>query len=175
MAKSRIQKKDIVDSAVEKFKTMKSAAFTSISGFTMAQADELRQTAKEQGVEIFIMKKTLLALAVQEAGLEDVDPKSFKGSILTAVSYDDEVSAAKVLKEFSKKNEEFVFAAGVLEGRGLTAQEVTQLASLPSKEELLSKLVGSLNAPVSGFVNVLAGNLRGLVTVLDAVREQKTA
>jgi len=175
MAKSRIQKKDIVDNVVEKFKTMKSAAFTSISGFTMAQADELRQTAKEQGVEIFIMKKTLLALAVQEAGLEDVDPKSFKGSILTAVSYDDEVSAAKVLKEFSKKNEEFVFAAGVLEGRGLTAQEVTQLASLPSKEELLSKLVGSLNAPVSGFVNVLAGNLRGLVTVLDAVREQKTA
>ena len=175
MAKSRSQKQDIVASAADKFRKMKSAAFTSISGFTMAQADELRKRAKEQGVEIFITKKTLLALAVKEAGLEDVDPQSFKGSILTAVSYDDEVAAAKILKEFSTENEEFVFAAGVLEGKGLTAEEVTQLASLPSKEELLSKMVGSLNAPVSGFVNVLAGNLRGLVTVLDAVREQKTA
>lgn len=175
MAKSKSQKKDIVTSVALKFKTMKSAAFTSISGFTMAQADELRKQAKPLGVEIFIAKKSLLALAAQEAGLENVDPTSFEGSILTAVSYNDEVSAAKVLKTFSKKNESFVFAAGVLEGKGLTAQEVAQLASLPSKEELLSKMVGSLNAPISGFVNVLAGNLRGLVTVLGAIKDQKTA
>ena len=175
MAKSRAQKKDILENVVNKFKTMKSAAFTSISGFTMAQADELRGRAKEQGVEIFITKKTLLAIAAKEAGLEDVDPQSFEGSILTAVSYDDEVSAAKVLKDFSKENEAFVFAAGVLDGKGLSAEEVSQLASLPSKEELLSKLVGTLNAPISGFATVLAGNLRGLVTVLDAIKEQKPA
>jgi large subunit ribosomal protein L10 len=174
MAKSKIQKKEIVDKVVEKFKTMKSAAFTSISGFTMAQADEIRKAGKEKGVEIFIAKKSLLALAAKEAGLEGVDPKSFKGSILTAVSFDDEVSAAKLLKEFSKKNESFVFAAGVLEGKGLTAQEVNQLSMLPSKQELLSKMVGSLNAPISGFVQVLAGNLRGLVTALDAIAKQKT-
>lgn len=174
MAKSKIQKQEIIDRVVDKFKTMKSAAFTSMSGFTMAQADELRKNAKDLGVEIFVAKKSLLAIAAKEAGLENVDPKSFEGSILTAVSYNDEVSAAKVLKEFAKKNESFVFAAGVLEGKGLTAQEVTQLASLPSKQELLSKMVGSLNAPVTGFVNVLAGNLRGLVTVLDAVRAQKS-
>lgn len=175
MAKSKIQKQEIIDKVVEKFKTMQSAAFTSMSGFTMAQADELRKTAKESGVEIFVAKKSLLAIAAKEAGLENVDPNTFEGSILTAVSYDDEVSAAKILKAFAKKNESFVFAAGVLEGKGLTAQEVTQLASLPSKQELLSKMVGSLNAPVTGFVNVLAGNLRGLVTVLDAVAKQKTA
>ena len=175
MAKSRAEKQEIVTRIADKFSTMKSAAFTSISGFTMAQADELRKRAKVQGIDIFIAKKSLLALAVAEAGLEDVDPRSFEGSILTAVSYDDEVSAAKVLKEFSSENEAFVFAAGVLEGKGLTAEEVTQLASLPSKEELLSKMVGSLNAPVSGFVNVLAGNLRGLVTVLDAIKDQKPA
>ncbi|HAL50627.1 MAG: 50S ribosomal protein L10 [Candidatus Uhrbacteria bacterium GW2011_GWD2_41_121] len=175
MAKSKVQKQEIIDKVVEKFKTMKSAAFTSMSGFTMAQADDLRKSAKESGVEIFVAKKSLLAIAAKEAGLENVDPNTFEGSILTAVSYDDEVSAAKILKAFTKKNESFVFAAGVLEGKGLTAQEVTQLASLPSKQELLSKMVGSLNAPVTGFVNVLAGNLRGLVTVLDAVAKQKTA
>ncbi len=175
MAKSRQQKNEIVGKVVEKFKTMKSAAFTSISGFTMAQADEIRKVGKEKGVEVFITKKSLLALAAKEAGLEGVDPKSFQGSILTAISFTDEVAPAKLLKEFSKKNDSFVFAAGVLEGKGLTAQEVTQLSTLPGKTELLSKMVGSLNAPISGFVRVLSGNIRGLVTVLDAIKSQKTA
>ena len=172
MPKTRQQKEQIVAGVADKFKKMKSAAFMSISGFTMNQADEFRAKAKEQGVEMFIAKKTLLALAAKEAGL-DIDPQEFNGSILTAISFEDEVSAAKLLNELSKANDAVVFEAGVLEGGGLTADEVTQLAQLPSKEELLAKLVGSLNAPVSGFVNVLAGNLRGLVTVLDAIKDKK--
>ena len=72
-----------------------------------------------------------------------------------------------------KTNDGIVFEAGILEGKGLTAAEVKQLASLPSKEQLLGQLVGTLNAPISGFVRVLAGNLRGLVTVLSAIQEKK--
>lgn len=172
MPKTRQEKEQIVADVADKFKRMKAAAFTSISGFTMGQADELREKASELGVEVFIAKKTLLAHAAKEAGL-DVDPLEFEGSILTAVSFDDQVSAAKVLSDLSKENDAVVFAAGILEGKGLTAEEVAQLALLPSKQELLAKLVGTLNAPVSGFVNVLAGNLRGLVTVLGAIKEQK--
>ncbi|RMD51089.1 50S ribosomal protein L10 [Candidatus Parcubacteria bacterium] len=172
MPKTRQEKEQIVAEVAEKFKTMKAAAFTSISGFTMGQADALRQKAREAGVEVFVAKKTLLALAAKEAGL-DINPREFTGSILTAVSFNDEVSAAKILKELTKENDAVVFEAGVLDGKGLTAEEVKQLADLPSKQELLAKLVGSLNAPVSGFVNVLSGNLRGLVTVLNAIKEQK--
>lgn len=175
MAKTRKEKEAIVANVTEKFRGMKAAGFASISGFTMNQANELREKAAEQGVEIFIAKKTLLNQAAQDAGLEGVDPKSFEGSILTAVSFNDEVSAAKLLKEFTKVNEDVKLVAGVLEGKGLDAAGVEQLALLPSKEELLAKMVGSLNAPVSGFVNVLAGNLRGLVTVLGAIKDQKAA
>ena len=175
MAKTRKEKEEIVARLVDMFREAKSTAFSSISGYTMAQADDLRSKAKEQNVEVLIAKKTLLATATKEAGIEDIDPRSFEGSILTAVSFGDEVSAAKLLKDFQKTNEEFSLVAGVLEGTGLTTEEVMQLASLPSKEQLLAQLVGSINAPVSGFVNVLAGNLRGLVTVLGAIKDQKGA
>ena len=143
MAKTRKEKEEIVARLVDMFREAKSTAFSSISGYTMAQADDLRSKAKEQNVEVLIAKKTLLATATKEAGIEDIDPRSFEGSILTAVSFGDEVSAAKLLKDFQKTNEEFSLV--------------------------------SINAPVSGFVNVLAGNLRGLVTVLGAIKDQKGA
>jgi len=173
MAKTRQQKEEIVSQLVEDFKNMESAAFSTISGFNMAQADTLRQKAADSNAKIFIAKKTLLQIAAKEAGVEGLDPGEFEGSILTAVAFGDAVSAAKLLKELSKENEGVSLIAGVLEGRGISAEEVTTLASLPSREELLAKLVGSINAPVSGFVNVLAGNLRGLVTVLGAIKDQK--
>lgn len=173
MAKTRQQKEEAVKQIVEDFKNMKSAAFSSISGYKMADADALRTKARENDVKVFVAKKTLLAIAAKEAGLDDLDPSGFEGSILTAVSFGDEVSAAKLLKDLSKENEEVKMVAGVLEGNAIDADAVTQLASLPSKEELYAKLVGSINAPVSGFVNVLAGNMRGLVTVLGAIKDQK--
>lgn len=172
MPKSRQQKTDIVSKIADSFKTMKSAAFSSISGFNMAQADALRTKAEAKDVKVFVAKKTLLNLAAKEAGIE-LDPKQFEGSILTAVAMSDEVSAAKLLKELGKENEGVKLVAGYLEGKAIGFEEVTKLAALPGKEELLAKLVGSLNAPVSGFVNVLAGNIRGLVTVLSALKDKK--
>ncbi len=138
----------------------------------MEDADKLRAKAAEKQVEVFVAKKTLIARAAQEAGIE-ISMDKLEGSVLTAVSFGDEVSAAKLLKDLSKEREFMKLLAGVLEGRFMSQAEVMQLASLPTKHELLSKMVGSLNAPVSGFVNVLAGNLRGLVTVLGAIKEKK--
>ncbi len=175
MPKSRSQKRDIVAGIADQFKRMKGAAFISVSGFTMQQADVLRTKARENNVEVFIAKKTMLMLGAKEAGIEGFVPDVFDGSILTAVSYGDEVSAAKVLKTFLKENEVGTLLAGVLEGKLIGKDDVKRLADLPSKEQLLGQLVGTLNAPVSGFVNVLAGNLRGLVTVLGAIKGTKTA
>lgn len=174
MAITREQKNKIVADLTTKFKEMKAASFSTVSGFTMNDANELRQKAAESNVDVFIAKKTLLTIALKEAGIE-IDPSTLTGSILTTVSYEDEVGAAKIVDNFSKDGEKLAFAAGVLEGAVISADEVKALAKLPGKEELLAKLVGSINAPVSGFVNVLAGNLRGLVTVLDAIKDQKSA
>lgn len=172
MPKTRSEKADIVAKIADRFRSMKAAAFSQTSGFTMEDADKLRAQAAEKNVDVFIAKKTLLLLAAKEAGIE-IDASKIEGSILTAVGYGDEVSAAKLLKDLSKQKDTMKLVAGVLDGRMMSKEEVTQLASLPSKQELLAKLVGSLNAPVSGFVNVLAGNIRGLVTVLGAIKEKK--
>lgn len=173
MPKSRAQKAGIVEEIAARFRGMKAAAFSEVSGLTMEDADKLRAKAALQDVEVFIAKKTLLAMAAKEAGIEGLSANTLSGSILTAVGKSDEVSAAKLLKELMKEKESIKLVAGVLDGRMMSREEVTQLASLPSKQELLQKLVGTLNAPVSGFVNVLAGNLRGLVTVLGAINEKK--
>ncbi len=172
MAKTREQKQQIVAGLTDKFQNMTSATFAEVSGLTMSQSDELRQKARESGAEVFIAKKTLLKLAIEGAKIENIDPKQLNGSVITAIA-DDEVAAAKLIKDFSKSNDSLTILAGILEGKGISAEEVNQLAALPGKEQLFGQLVGTLNAPISGFANVLAGNIRGLVTVLGAIQEQK--
>lgn len=173
MAKTRAQKAEVVAKIADRLKRMKGAAFSQAVGYTMADADKLRSKALEKNVEVFVAKKTLLTLAAKEAGVSGLDREALDGSVLVAVSYSDEVSAAKLLKDLAKEKETIKMMAGVLEGKLVGESEVKRLADLPSKEQLLGQLVGTLNAPVSGFVNVLAGNLRGLVTALKAVQEKK--
>lgn len=175
MPKTRAQKAEIVTKVADRFKSMKAVAFSSVSGYTMAQADALRAKAREANVEVFVTKKTLLKLAAKEAGLPALSEDILQGSVLTAVAYDDEVSAAKLLKEIAKENEAMQLLGGILEGNVIDAAGAKRLAALPSKHQLLGQLVGTLNAPVSGFVNVLAGNIRGLVTVMAAIKDKKTA
>ena len=111
-------------------------------------------------------------LALKEAGLE-IDMQKLEGQISMAISSQDEVAAAKIIAKVAKINENIKMVGGILGTKELSAEEVKALALIPSKQELLAKLVGTLNAPVSGFVNVLAGNLRGLVTVLGAIAKAK--
>jgi len=93
--------------------------------------------------------------------------------VATFMALGDEVSAARIVNNFSKTHEILQVFGGVLEGKFISVAMVKSLANLPSKQELLAKLVGSINAPVSGFVNVLAGNLRGLVGVLNNIAKSK--
>jgi large subunit ribosomal protein L10 len=172
MAKTRQQKAEIVASIADRLTRMKGAAFSKASSYTMEDANALREAAAAAGVEVFVAKKTLLTLAAKQAGIE-LSKDALDGSILAAVGMNDEVSAAKLLKDLSKKKQSITLVAGILEGNVISKDEVERLAALPTKEQLLGQLVGTLNAPVSGFVNVLAGNLRGLVTVLSAVQEKK--
>jgi len=172
MPKTRAQKQEMIDELAEKFGKMKSVVFTSVSGFTMGDADVLRTKGHAEGVDFVVTKKTLLIRALEQKGMT-LSKGLVDGSILTAISYTDEVAPAKIMKDFSKGREGFKMVAGILEGSFVDGAAVNQLASLPSKQELLAQLVGTLNAPVSGFVNVLAGNLRGLVVALNAIAEQK--
>jgi len=172
MPKTRSEKEELVASIAERLGRVQSVVFTTVSGYTMDDANDLRAKGKEKGVEVMVTKKTLLMHALKAAGIE-VDKDLLSGSILTTFGYEDQVSAPKLMAEFAKGRETIEIAGGINEGIFMEATMVEQLATLPSKEELYAKLVGSLNAPVSGFVNVLAGNLRKFVYALNAIKEAK--
>lgn len=169
---TRPQKEELVKKLSEQVKTGKVMVFSDYTGTTVGKMKELRDKLRKTGSNYKISKKKLLELAFKNSGIV-VDVKSMKGQIGVAIGETDEVSAAKVLAKFSKENKNFKILQGILEGKIISEKEVSALAALPSREELLAKLVGTINAPVSGFVNVLAGNIRNLVGVLKAIGESK--
>jgi large subunit ribosomal protein L10 len=176
MAKTRSQKQTEIREFVDGLTRSKAVVFANLSSLKVNDASLLRRNAKKEEVKINTAKKTLLRLALKEAGLESaVDVKVLGGSVSILFGLGDAVAAAKVLEAFRKDHEGVKVLGGLLDGQWLSVDQVKALAKLPSKQELIAKLVGTLNAPISGFVNVLAGNLRGLVTVLGAIKDAKSA
>lgn len=169
---TRPQKEELVKKLTEKVKTGKAMVFSDYTGTSVAKMKELRDELRKVGAIYKITKKKLIELAFKDAGIT-VDVKTMEGQLGVAIGEADEVSAAKVLAIFAKKNSNFKILRGVLEKKEISAAEVMALAKLPSREELLGKFVGTINAPVSGFVNVLAGNIRGLMTVLKGIADGK--
>jgi len=172
MAQTKQQKEALIKSLADKLKASKAVVFSDYKGLKVKDFTLLRRELSAAGIEIQVLKKTLINRAFQDAGIE-MDVKKLEGQIAIAISSGDEVAAAKIIAKAAKANENLKIAGGILGVKELSAAEVNALAKLPSKEELLGQLVGTLNAPISGFVNVLAGNLRGLVTVLQAVADKK--
>ncbi len=173
MPKSKLQKEETIKSLEEGLKSAKAVVFANFQGLKVSEAEELRRECRKNGIAVVAAKKTLVKRACQAMGLTDVDPKVFSGGVATFMALGDEVSAAKIVNNFSKTHEILQVFGGVLEGKFISVAMVKSLASLPSKQELLARLVGTINAPVSGFVNVLAGNLRGLVGVLNNIAKAK--
>lgn len=173
MSKTFKQKETAVDSLTGGLKNAKGVVFANFQGLKVSDFETLRHSCREKGVTVLVAKKTLVKRAYQDANLGEIDSKNFSGGVATFMGNNDEISAAKIVNDFAKTNEIVKIFGGVLEGKFISAAEVKNLASLPTKEELLSKLVGTLNAPVSGFVNVLAGNLRNFVSVLNNIKEAK--
>lgn len=170
---NKSQKKELVKELAQKLKASKATVFADYKGLSVKDMTALRQELRGAGVDIKVLKKTLISLALKDAGVE-LDARKLEGQIAVAISSGDEVAAAKIIAKVAKTNENLRIVGGLLEKNALTDKEVVALSKLPSKEELLGKLVGTLNAPVSGMVNVLAGNLRGLVQVLKAVGESRS-
>lgn len=176
MPKSKQQKQEVLTGLADKIQRAKSIVFTSFNALGVKDNEELRLKLREVKGEYYVAKKTLLDLAFKKNPVEGLNVKDLNGKVAAIFSYEDEVAPAKVILNFRKDREDKIaFIGGVLEGRFLSQTDMESLAKLPSKQELYAKMVGSMNAPISGFVNVLAGNLRGLVTVLKAIGDGKSA
>jgi large subunit ribosomal protein L10 len=176
MPKTKLQKQETFRDLVEKMKKANSIVFASYNALTVKDNEALRQELRKENAEYFVAKKTLMNLAFKDQGLEGANAREFDGKVATIFAYGDQVAPAKVLFNFKKdkdKAEKIQFVGGFLDGRFITKSEVEALSQLPGRQELYAKMLGSLNAPVSGFVNVLGGNLRGLVTALKAIADAK--
>lgn len=164
----------VVEEMKEKLQSAQGAVLVGFTGLTVADVTKLRRKFREGGVEYKVIKNTLTRIAADELGYEGLDPV-LEGPTATAYSTEDAVAPAKILKEFMKetKTEAIAIKAGIADGQVIDVAAVQALADLPSREELLAKLLGSMQAPISGFVNVCQGTIRNAVYVLEAVRAKK--
>lgn len=168
------QKQESVRELSEKIKTSKAMVLVDYRGLTVEQDTDLRNALRKAGIEYRVVKNSIVRFAVKENGLEELDGH-LKGPTALALSDTDPVGPAKVMSEYSKKYDKLELKAGVVEGRVIDLTEVKALAQLPSKEVLVARALGGFNAPLSGLVNVLNGNIRGLVVALNAIAEKQGA
>lgn len=168
------QKKQMVADLAEKMQKAAAGVLVDYRGLTVEQDTKLRRNLREANVEYTVVKNTLTRFAANQIGFEELDP-ILNGPTSLAMSFDDAVAPAKVLINFAKENEDLEIKAGFLEGKIISVDEIKNLASLPTKEVLVGKLLGSMMSPLQGFVNVTNGNLTGFVRALNAIAEKKAA
>ncbi len=166
------KKKEIVKEMAEKIRNAKGLVLADYRGLTVQQDTELRRALRAAGVEYRVVKNTLTMFAMKENKIEGIG-KFLEGPTSIAMSETDPIAPAKVMSEFAGKFEKLEIKTGLLEGKVISVEGVNDLARLPSKEVLIARALGGMKAPLSGLVNVLNGNLRGLALVLNAIAEKK--
>jgi len=169
---ARPEKEAVVKELTDKFSSAKSLVITDYLGLNVAEMTELRSKLREAGVEFKVVKNTLATIAANDVEMEEMT-EYFSGPTAIAFGEDDAVSPAKVLVEFAKDHEVLEIKAGLLNGEIISKEKVESLAEIPSRDDLLAKASASMKAPLSGLVNVLQGNIRGLVQVLNQIKEEK--
>lgn len=165
-----------LNSLKTKLSTAKSVVLSDYSGLSVANQGELRQKVKDSGGEFGVAKNNLLRLAIKDH-LNDLPEQIdtvLNGPTAILFSGDDPISPLKALVEFAKEKELPKLKAGLMDGKILSLEDIKQLALLPGRNQLLAKLIGQLQAPTFGLVNVLIGNVRNLVYALKAIQEQKS-
>ena len=163
------KKPEIVDRISEKLNRAEIVVVTDYRGLTVAQITDLRNKLRQQGIEYHVVKNTLASFAADRVGKSDLS-RFLEGPTAIAFGYDDAAQTPKTLLEYQKSAEEVTLQikGGLLGDRLLTAQEISVLAKLPPKGELIARFVGLLQSPISGLVTVLNGNLQGLAVVLQS-------
>ncbi len=160
-----------VEEIKEKLGRSTIAIATGYQGLSASDMTELRRRLREQGIEYKVVKNTLTLLAAQDLGKEGIG-EVMQGPTGLAFGYGDEVAVARGLNTFiTSTRSPLVIHGAIMDSRVITGDQVRSLATLPPREELLSRLLGQMQAPVTGLVTVLSAPLRGLVTVLQRAAE----
>ena len=167
------QKADAVSVLSEKMTSAGAIFLADFNGIDVASVTELRRSLRKAGIEYQVVKNRLAKLAAADAGLE-VLKDHFEGPTAMAFAADDPVEPAKLLQKFIDDGGKLAIKTGLVDGQVLTPEAVSQLAKLPSREELIGKLLGSVQSPLFGLASVLNGLMRNLVGVVSAIEKEKS-
>ncbi|MFO7611808.1 MAG: 50S ribosomal protein L10 [Clostridia bacterium] len=173
MASEKIleMKKLQVREIAEKMSGAGSIVLADYRGLSVEQDTALRTKMREEGIEYKVVKNNIIRHAIEGTPLEGL-MEYLVGPTAVAMSKD-EVATAKIMFKFAKDIEAFELKVGVVSGTVIGLDGIEKLAKMPSKEELIAKMLGSMNSPITGLVNVLSANIRGLAVALNAIIEQK--
>ena len=172
MAKTRKEKESIVSQLEQQIEQAESAVVVNYKGLTVSDMESLRNELGKKDISFSVAKNSLLKIALKAKGIE-FDQEIMNQPLAIAFARSDEVSVAKNINDFAKTHEMLEILGGIYQKEYIARDRVLVLANLPSSEELYAKIVGSLAAPMTGMVNVLSGNFRGLVNVLSQYKDQK--
>ncbi len=171
--KTKAQKQKDLEALTEQFKKANAAMLVGFQGMTVQKDQELRNQLREAGVSYGVVKNTLARKAAEGTVLEQAADQ-FKGVTAVALSQQDPVGLSKAIAKFTKANPEiFKFKVGIVEGKVVALRDVEAIASLPSKEELISKIMFLLNAQAQRLATVLSAVPRNLAIVVKQVSDQK--
>lgn len=173
MAKTREQKETQITRLDEQLAQMKSAVFVDYKGLKVKETEELRKNLRSEKVDFNVTKNTLAKRALAQQGIE-VNQEIFEKPVAIAFGLEDEIAPARGINTYAKDHEAVEILGGIFERKFIDATMVKRLALFPSRQELYAKAVGSIASPLSGIVNVLAGNIRGLVNVLNGYKSTKS-
>lgn len=175
MAVTRAAKEQAVAQLQTELAALKLVVLTDYRGLTVSEISELRANLRAEGISYKVTKNTLLRLAAKATpNLADIAPATFTGPMALALSTTDEIAPARVVFQYAKEHEALEIVGAITgDGELLTPAQVKALATLPTREQLLGQLVGTLAAPMSGLVGVMGANVRSIVTVLNAIKEAK--
>ncbi len=164
MAKTKEEKKEIVKELEDNLDKQKSTYFIDFKGLPAQDLFKMRKKLKEKGGKLYVAKKTLAQIALENKGIE-VPPEQISGQLALVFGFEDEIAPAKVVYEFQEENGTPTLLGGMLSGELLSQEKAVEIAKLPSLEELRAKLVGSLQAPIGKLQQTLVNPIKGLMFI----------
>ena len=172
MSKSRTQKEELLKKYTDLIESKSGYLLVNSDKIDTSTVTKLKIELKDVGANFTVVKNSIFKVALQDSN-QPLQVQEFDGPTALITFEQDPTAPAKLVKKIQKDMELLSPRSGVYEGEFLTAERVMQLADIPSKEVLLSRLVGTMNAPLTGFMNAITGNVRGLTMVLKGISEKK--
>jgi len=171
MLLTKDQKKKLIDELSDRLNRSKAIVFAGYKGINVQALNKLRKNLKTKKIDFKVAKNSLLKLVLKNNNIK-IDEAILDKQTVLAFGYEDEIEPNKIVYAFKKENEKLEILGAIVNHEFVNAESVKSLALMPSKNELYGKVIGTIAGPLSGLINVMSGNLRGLVSVLKQYSEK---